>query len=72
MFLGLKVVLTLIYKGFRGPVQSFKAPFGGYPFWTAIAQPPEVQFTQVHFLQPEDSRLMILKSIPSLTYKGSK
>ena len=27
MFLGLKVVLTLIYKGFRGPVLSFDAPF---------------------------------------------
>ena len=27
MFLGLKVVLTLIYKGFRGPLLSFDAPF---------------------------------------------
>ena len=27
MFLGLKVVLNLIYKGFRGPLRSFDAPF---------------------------------------------
>ena len=27
MFLGLKVVLTLIYKGIRGPMLSFDAPF---------------------------------------------
>ena len=31
MFLGLKVVLALIYKGFRGPVLSFDAPFWWVP-----------------------------------------
>ena len=33
--------------------------FYGYPLWMAIAQPPEVQLTQVLFLQLEDSQLMI-------------
>ena len=32
----------------------------GYPLWRAITRPPEVQLTQVLFLQLENSQLMIL------------
>ena len=32
----LEVVLTLIYNGFRGPVQSFHAPFSNISLYTYI------------------------------------
>ena len=38
---------------------QFWDKFDSYPLWTAIAQPAEVQLTQVLFLQVEDSQLMI-------------
>ena len=46
MFLGLKVVLTLIYKGFRGPVLSFKAPLF---FLSSVNR--DMESTNLHILQ---------------------
>ena len=41
-------------------LRQFWGKIDGYPLWTAIARPPEVQLTQVLFLQLENSQLMIL------------